>query len=117
MSFVRGEVLRRHRLHRAAHLLEQLVGELLAQPVHQRLEPARRLGRLEVVLLQLADLAGEVVGQEVEAHLAVHRRVAGRLGPALVPVRRACASASRVALSMAWRSSSTMSSSSRAISS
>ena len=41
-------------------------------------------GRLEVVLLQLAHLAGEVVGQEVEAHVAVRRRFPRRLGPALV---------------------------------
>ena len=79
-----GEVLGRHLLHRPAHLLEQLVGELLAQAVEQSLEAARRLLRLEVVLLQLADLAGEVVGQEVEAHVAVHRRLACGLGAALV---------------------------------
>ena len=79
-----GQVLGRHLLHRPAHLLEELVGELLAQPVEQRLEAARRLLRLEVVLLQLADLAGEVVGQEVEPHVAVHRRLPGGLGPALV---------------------------------
>ena len=78
------EVLRRELLHRPAHLLEQLVGQLLAQPVEQGLEAAGRLGRLEVVLLQLADLAGEIVGQEVEAHVALGGGLPSRLGAPLV---------------------------------
>ena len=79
-----GDVLGRHLLHRPAHLLEELVGELLAELVEQLLEAPRRLLRLEVVLGQLAHLAGEVVGQEVEAHVAVHGRLAGGLGAPLV---------------------------------
>ena len=77
-------VLRRHVLHRTAHLLEQLLRQLLAQLVDQLLEPVLRLGRLEVVLLQLAHLAGQVVGQQVEAQVALRRRVPGRLGSPLV---------------------------------
>ena len=71
MSFMRGRCLRRELLHRPADLLEQLVRQLLAQPVEQGLEALGRLGRLEVVLLELTDLAGEIVGQEVELHVAL----------------------------------------------
>ena len=84
MSFIRWHVLRRHVLHRAAHLVDHLLHQLLAELVHQLLEPLRSLRRLEVVRRQLADLAGEVVGQHVEPEVAVHRSVAGVLGAALV---------------------------------
>ncbi len=79
-----GQVLGGHLLHRPAHLLEELAGELLAEAVEQLLEAPRRLLRLEVVLLELADLAGEVVGEEVELHRPIHRRLPGGLRPPLV---------------------------------
>ena len=72
-----------------------------------------RLGRVEVVALQLAHLAGEVVGQHVEAEVALHRRVAREVGAALVA---ALLGLVRAGSRCAWRSSSTMSFSSSAIS-
>ena len=65
-------VFGRHVLHGRRHLVDHLLGQLLAQLLHQLLEPLLRLTRLEVVGLQLAHLAGQIVGQHVEAELAVH---------------------------------------------
>ena len=58
--------------------------QLLADLVEQLLEALRGLRRLEVVCLQLAHLAGEVVGQHVEAEVAVRRGVACGLRTPLV---------------------------------
>ena len=62
---------RRHVLHGAAHLVDHLLHQLLAEPVHQLLEALAGLRRLEVVRLELAHLAGEVVGHQVEPHVAL----------------------------------------------
>ena len=79
-----GHVFGRHVLHRAAHLVDHLLHQLLAQLVHQLVEALLGLGRLEVVGVELADLAGEVVGQQVESHVAVVGRGLRVLGPPLV---------------------------------
>ena len=55
----------------AAHLVDHLLHELFAQPVHQLLEALPGLRRLEVVGLQLAYLAGQVGGHQVEAQVAL----------------------------------------------
>ncbi len=79
-----GHVLGGHVLHRPRHLVDHLLHQLLFQLLHQLLEPLLRLGRLEVVRIQLADLAGEVVGHQVEAHVAILRGRLRILGPTLV---------------------------------
>ena len=63
------------RLHRTAHLLERLRCQTGPQSLHQSVEPMLRLTRHEVVLLQGSQLAGEVVGKQVESQPAL-------LGPA-----------------------------------
>ncbi len=66
------------------HLVDRLLHQLLAQLVHHLLEPSLRVGRLEVVRTELANLAGEVVGHQVEPHVAFGRGGAGRVGPPFV---------------------------------
>ena len=61
MSFMRCMSSGRHRPHRARHLVDVALHQLLAQLVDELLEPLLRLARLEVVLLELLDHAGEVV--------------------------------------------------------
>ena len=56
----RLHVLGRHVAHRAHHLVELRVEQFLLQLLHQLLELLARFGRLELVVLQLAHLAGEV---------------------------------------------------------
>ena len=68
-----------HALHGTGHLIDHLLRQLLTDLVEQLLESLRGLGRLEVVCLQLADLSGEIVGQHVEAEVAVGGGVARRL--------------------------------------
>ena len=84
MSFMRCHVLGRHVLHGAAHLVDHLLHQLVAQLVHQLVEALLGLGRLEVVGVELAHLAGEVVGQQVEAHVAIVGGGLRVLGAALV---------------------------------
>ena len=66
MSFMRAMRSGRHVLHALGHLVEVALHELLAQLVHQLLEPLARRVVHEVVLLQRLHLAGEVGGQLVE---------------------------------------------------
>ena len=79
-----GHVLGGHVLHRARHLVDHLLHQLLFELLHQLLEALLRLGRLEVVRVEFADLPGEVVGHQVEAHVAVLRCRLRVLGPPLV---------------------------------
>ena len=90
MSFIRCMSCGGHVLHRPRHLLDHLLHQLLADLVEQLLEALRGLGRLEVVGLQLANLAGEVVGQHVEAEVAIGGAVACRLGASLVATALGC---------------------------
>ncbi len=80
-------VLRRHALDALGHLVDDLLHHLLAEPFHQLLEALPGLARLEVVGAQLAHLAGQVVGHQVELHLPVGGGVAGSLRPAFVTAR------------------------------
>ena len=57
---------------------------MLAQFVHQLLEALLRLATLEVVGLQFAHLASQIVRQHVEAEVALGRGIAGRLGTSFV---------------------------------
>ena len=77
-------VARAHVLHAVGHLVDHLLHQLLAQLVHHLFEPLLCLARLEVVRAELADLAGEIVRHEVEAHVALGGGVARCSGPAIV---------------------------------
>ena len=78
------QVFGRHALHGTRHLIDHLLRQLLADLVEQLLEPLRSLSRLEVVGLQFADFAGKVVGQHVEAEVAVGGCISCSLGSAFV---------------------------------
>ncbi len=78
-------VLGGHVLHAFGHLVDVALHQLLAELVHQLLEPALGLAGGEVVALQLLDPSGQVVGEHVEAEVALRRGLAGELGPPLVP--------------------------------
>ncbi len=69
---------------RLGHLVEVGPGDLLAQPLHQLLEVLTRLGGDELVVLQAAHLARQVVGQQVELHPALRGHLVGDLLAALV---------------------------------
>ena len=79
-----GHVLGGHVLHRTGHLIDHLLHELLFELLHELFEALLRLGRLEVVRIELADLAREIVGHQVQPHVAVLRCRLGVLGTALV---------------------------------
>ena len=81
-----GRVRVRHRL---GHLVEVGLGHFLAQALHEVFEVLAGLGRDELVVLQSADLTGEVVGKEIELHPTLGGHLVGDLLAALV-LRIAC---------------------------
>jgi hypothetical protein len=74
----------RHALHRPRHPVDDLLHQLLAKTVLQLFEAPRCLARLERVGVELAHLAGEVVGHQVESQSAVGGCLSGSGGAALV---------------------------------
>ena len=88
MSFTRcicsGDVL-----HARSHLVDVALHELLAQLVDQLLEPLRSLLRGELVVLELADLPGEVRREHVELQVALHGRVSASSRRRSSPLSRA----------------------------
>ena len=74
-----GHRLGVHLGHRPGHLVEVALGQLLAQLVHQLVEPLAGLARGELVLLQLADHAGQVGRQHVELEVALGHDLVGDL--------------------------------------
>ena len=85
-----GKVFRRHRSDGVAHALDELVEDLLAQALDQRVEALPYIGLEEVVLAQVADPVAEVGWQPVELVDATRREIACGAGRHLV--RRVCRS-------------------------
>ena len=84
-----GHVLGTDIAHRAGHLVEVALHELLAQLVGELLELLSGLGRRELVVLQLADLPGEVGRQHVELGvLLLHDLVGDLLAPRVAGLGR-----------------------------
>ena len=63
---VRGEVLGGHGPDGVAHPADELVEDLLAEPLHELVEAGARVGLEEVVLAQVADPLADVARQGVE---------------------------------------------------
>ena len=112
---VRLEVLRRHARIASHRPCDEVVEDLLAEPLDQRVEPFAGSRLQEVVLLEAADPLADVGGQRVElveprpaASGASARR--GPSGRGRRPVRAGASSSRR---STPARSSATISSSSR----
>ena len=114
MSFIRGHVLGRHVAHRAGHLVEVALHQLLAELVDQLLELLAGLARRELVVLEVAHLAGEVGRQQVELACCFSWTTSS-----VISWRRGSpdSRASRASSSRPWRSMSTTSRSSWAMSS
>ncbi len=68
----------------AGHLIDHLLHQLLFELLHQLIEALLGLLRLEVVRVEFADLAGQIVGHQVEAHVALVGSGLGVLGSTLV---------------------------------
>ena len=66
------------------HLVEVGLRHLLAELLHEFLEVLAGLGGHELVVLQPADLAGQVVGEQVQLHAALGGHLVGDLLAALV---------------------------------
>ena len=64
---VGGEVLGRHRPDRLAHARHELIEDLLAESLDERIETLAGIGLEEVVLAQVADPLAEVGRERVEA--------------------------------------------------
>ncbi len=79
-----GHVLRGHVLHGTGHLVDHLLHQLLFETFHQLVEARLGLFRLEVVRVEFADLAGEVVGHQIETHVAFLGCGAGVFGSPFV---------------------------------
>ncbi|MBK9181371.1 MAG: hypothetical protein IPM45_17780 [Acidimicrobiales bacterium] len=80
-----------HVAHGPGHLVDVALHQLLAEPVEELLEPLLGLGRREVVLLQLAHLAGKVGRQEIEPRPTLGGGLlpsASRSNPVCVPSQR-----------------------------
>ena len=75
-----GHVLGGDVLHGPGHLVELLLHQLLPELLEQVVEALLGLVRLELVVLQASNLAGQVVGQHVELHLLGRRCLLGQLG-------------------------------------
>ena len=78
-------VFGRHVLHPFGHLVDELLHHLFAQFVHQFFETLLCFIRLEVVVLHFANHAGEIVRHHVEAEIAFHRCIAGRICTPFIP--------------------------------
>jgi hypothetical protein len=85
-----GHVLGGHVLHAGRHLVDHLLHQLLLELLHQLLEALLRLLALEVVGAEFAHLAGQVVGQHVEAEVALRGSVLRCGGAPLVAAALGC---------------------------
>ena len=76
---VRGEVLGGHGPDGVAHAADELVEDLLAEPLHELVETGARVGLQEVVLAQVADPRADVARQRIQLIEPFRRDIAKQL--------------------------------------